>query len=128
MTASILHACLSSEKNASDAWLAAFTLVALIGSGALIKFLALGDAHSLVTWLVAAMFVPSLALASGVLTGSGKAFEIVYMLWMYLILNKMTAIDFIGMTPNSPWLLYLGLSLVLVMISSLVRQSQLKPR
>ncbi len=108
------------------AWLAAFTLVVLTGSGALIKFLALGDAHSLVTWLAGAMFVPSLALAFGVLTGSGKTFEMVYVLWLYLILNKVTAIDFIGMTPNSPWLLYLGLSLVLMIVSSLVRQIQLK--
>ena len=110
------------------AWLAAFTLVALTGSGALIKFLILGDLHSILAWLVGAMFIPSLALTFGILTGSGKAFEIIYVLWMYLLLNKVPAIDFIGMTPNSPWLPYLGLSLVLMIISSLVRQFQLKTR
>ncbi len=110
------------------AWLAAFSIITLAGSGALIKFLILGDAHSILAWLAGAMFVPSLALALGVLTGSGKAFEIVYMLWMYLILNNVTAIDFLGMTPESPWPLYLGLSLVLMIISSLVRQFQLKTR
>jgi hypothetical protein len=108
------------------AWLSAFTLVALTGSGALVKFLALGDTHSVIAWLVGAMFIPSLALAFGVLTGSSKAFEIVYVLWMYLILNKAAAIDFLGMTPNSPWQLYLGLSLVLMIATILVRQVQLK--
>ncbi|MBN1921248.1 MAG: hypothetical protein JW892_08395 [Anaerolineae bacterium] len=110
------------------AWLAAFTLMALTGSGALVKFLMMGDAHSLLAWLVGALFVPSLALTFGVLTGSSKAFEIVYVLWMYLILNKIPAIDFLGMTPNSPWQLYLGLALVLMSVAILARQTQLKTR
>lgn len=110
------------------AWLSAFTLVVLTGSGALIKFLMTGDAYSSITWLVGAMFVPSLALTFGVLTGSSKAFEIIYVLWMYLILNKVAAIDFLGMTPESPWPLYLSLALVLMAVSALTRQFQLKTR
>lgn len=110
------------------AWLAAFTLVALAGSGALVKFLMLGDTRSVIAWLVGAIFIPSLALAFGVLTGSGKAFEVIYVLWMYLILNNVTAIDFVGMTPNSPWLLYLGLSLALMLASALIRQAQMITR
>lgn len=109
-------------------WLAAFSLMALTGSGALIKFLMLGDTHSLLTWLAGAAFIPSLALVFGVLTGSSKTFEIVYVLWMYLILNKVPAIDFLGMTPESPWPLYLGLALVLIIVSAMARQIQLKTR
>ena len=110
------------------AWLAAFSLMTLTGSGALVKFLMMGDAHSLLAWLIGALFVPSLALTFGVLTGSSKTFEIIYVLWMYLILNKIPAIDFIGMTPNSPWQLYLGLSLVLLAVSAVSRQIQMKNR
>jgi membrane protease YdiL (CAAX protease family) len=69
-----------------------------------------------------------LALAFGVLTDSNKAFEIVYVLWMYLILNKVAAIDFLGMTPRSPWLIYLGLALVLLTVSAVSRQIQMKSR
>ena len=110
------------------AWLSTFTLVALTGSGALVKFLTLGDSHSLIAWLVGAMFIPSLALAFGILTGSSKTFEIVYVAWMYLILQRFPALDFVGITPNSPWQTYLGLSIVLLTVSVLARQFQLKTR
>jgi hypothetical protein len=110
------------------AWLSAFTLVALTGSGALVKFLMTGDAHSLIAWLVGAMFISSLALAFGILTGSSKAFEIIYIAWMYLILQRVPALDFVGFTPTNPWQTYLGLSIVLLAVAVLARQWQIKSR
>jgi hypothetical protein len=110
------------------AWLSAFTLVALTGSGALVKFLALGDTHSLLAWLAGAAFIPSLALTFGTLTGSSKTFEIVYVLWMYLILQSVPALDFVGLTPASRWQTYLGLSIALLALSALARQWQMKSR
>ena len=110
------------------AWLSAFTLVALTGAGALVKFLSLGDTHSVIAWLVGALFIPSLALAFGVLTGSSKPFEIVYVVWMYLILQRVPALDFVNLTSSSPWQIYLGLSMALIAISALARRSQLKSR
>jgi hypothetical protein len=110
------------------AWLSAFSLVALTGSGALVKFLSMGDAHSLLVWLAGATFIPSLTLTFGVLTGSSKTFEIVYVLWMYLLLQKVPLLDFVGLTPNSPWQTYLGLSLALIAISALARRWQIKSR
>ncbi len=110
------------------AWLSAFTLVALAGSGALVKFLTLGDTHNLIDWLVGAMFIPSLALAFGILTGSSKTFEIVFVVWMYLILQRVPSLDFMGITPNSPWQMYLTFSFALIAISALARQFQLKIR
>ncbi len=107
------------------AWLAAFTLVALTGFGALIKFLSMGDTHSIIAWLVGAIFIPTLALTFGVLTGSSKTFEVVYVLWMYLILQKIPVLDFVGITSSSPWSIYLGLSLALIAISALARQFHL---
>lgn len=107
------------------AWLAAFTLVALTGFGALIKFLSIGDLHSSIAWLVGAIFIPTLALTFGVLTGSSKTFEVVYVLWMYLILQKIPVLDFVGITSSSPWSIYLGLSLALIAISALARRFHL---
>jgi hypothetical protein len=106
------------------AWLAGFTLVALSGSGALFKFLIAGDLSSLLPWLAGALFIPSMALASGVLTGSSKLFEVVYVLWMYLILQKTPALDFVGITPQSPWIFYIMLAGVLFVLAAIMRQKQ----
>lgn len=109
-------------------WLSAFAVLALLGSGALIRFLAAGEFSSLLPWLAGALFIPSLALALGVLTGSGKSFEVVYVLWMYGVLQRVPAFDFVGTTPESPWQIYALLALALIFISVLARQWQLKSR
>jgi hypothetical protein len=106
------------------AWLAAFTLVAVSGSGAVIKFLIAGDFTSVLPWLAGALFIPSMALASGVLTRSSKFFEVVYVLWMYLILQKIPALDFVGITPQSPWIFYIMLAGVLCVLAAIMRQKQ----
>lgn len=109
-------------------WLSAFTVLALLGSGALIRFLAAGEFTSLLAWLAGALFIPSLALALGVLTGSGKTFEVVYILWMYGVLQRVPTFDFVGTTPSSPWHIYALLALALMVISVLAKQWQLKSR
>jgi hypothetical protein len=109
-------------------WLSAFAVLALLGSGALIRFLAAGEFTSLLAWLAGAMFIPSLALALGVLTGSSKSFEVVYVLWMYGVLQRVPAFDFVGTTPESPWQIYALLALGLMVVTVLVRQWQLKSR
>jgi len=49
-----------------------------------VRLLLGGNAAGLFTWLVAALFIPSLALAAGVWTGSGKLFEVLYLSLWYL--------------------------------------------
>lgn len=107
------------------AWLSAFVVTAILGSGALIKFILLGEAVSVLGWLTGTVFIPSLALALGTLTGSGKAFETVYVVWMYAIYQRVSALDFMGMTPDSPWYIYAPLALVLLAVAALARQQQL---
>jgi hypothetical protein len=109
-------------------WLSAFAVLALMGSGALLRFLAAGEVTSLLAWLAGALFIPSLALALGVLTGSGKTFEVIYVLWMYGVLQRVPAFDFVGTTPESPWQIYALLALALMVITLLVRKGQLKSR
>jgi len=109
-------------------WLAAFTVIALMGSGAFLRFLFAGEITSLLVWLGGALFIPTLALAFGVLTGSSKAFEVVYVLWMYIILNEATPLDFVGVAPGSPWYLYAMLALALLVLTAVVRQRQLVVR
>jgi hypothetical protein len=109
-------------------WLSAFAVLALMGCGAFFRFLAAEEITSLLPWLAGALFVPSLALALGVLTGSGKTFEVVYVLWMYGVLQRVPAFDFVGTTPASPWHIYAPLALVLMVMTVLARQRQLKSR
>ena len=107
------------------AWLAAFTVTALIGAGAALRYILAGDFNSLLAWTAGALFIPSLALALGVLTGSGKAFEVIYMIWIYLLLQKVPALDFAGMTPESPWYFYAPMAFLLLILAAFARQWQL---
>ena len=110
------------------AWLATFLVLALMGSGALLRFILAGDPLSVLGWLTGALFIPSLALASGVLTGSSKAFEVVYVLWMYMLTQKAPAFDFIGMTPASPRYIYILAAFAMIALAVLARQRQLRSR
>jgi ABC-type transport system involved in multi-copper enzyme maturation permease subunit len=109
-------------------WLAAFCVTALMGSGAFLHFLFFEELTSLRAWMAGALFIPSLALSIGVLTGSRKIFEVIYVLWMYLILQKIPALDFIGMTPESPWYVYVLLALILVLLAAFGRHLHMKTR
>jgi hypothetical protein len=107
-------------------WLSAFVVIALAGSGALVRFLLAGETVSVLGWITATIFIPSLAFFLGTLTGSSKAFEALYLLWMYLLTQKMSMFDFAGLTPQSPWFLYALLSLVLIALAAFTRQRQLR--
>jgi hypothetical protein len=107
-------------------WLSAFVVIALLGSGALIKFILMGETISVLGWLTGAAFIPSLALALGTLTGSRKAFEVLYVLWMYMLTQKIPAFDFIGMTSASLLYIYIPLTLALLSLAVFTRQRQLR--
>jgi hypothetical protein len=108
------------------AWLSAFVVVALAGSGALVRFLLAGETVSVLGWITGAIFIPSLAFFLGTLTGSGKAFEALFVLWMYLLTQKVSMLDFAGLTPHGPWYLYALLALVLMALAVFIRQRQLR--
>lgn len=107
-------------------WLAAVTVVTLMGSGAFLRYLLGGDTARLMAWIGGVLFIPSLALAMGVLTQSRKTFEVVYVTWMYLILNEAPPLDFVGVVPASPWAVYASLAMGLLALTVVVRQWQLK--
>ena len=107
-------------------WLSAFVVIALLGSGALVRFLLAGETVSVLGWITGTIFIPSLAFFLGTLTGSNKAFEALYVLWMYLLTQKVSMFDFAGLTPQSPWFLYALLSMVLIALAAFARQRQLR--
>jgi hypothetical protein len=107
-------------------WLSAVLVTALLGAGALVRFLLAGDPVAVLGWLTAILFIPSLALALGTLTGSGKAFEALYVLWMYCLIEKAAPLDFAGLVPGSHFYLYAAVAVGLIALAAVARQRQLQ--
>ena len=99
----------------------------LTGTGLALHLLFTGHLTALAAWLTAALFIPALALALGVLTQSRKPFEALYVvLWYIGPLHHLHTLDFIGTTPastNTP--LYLIAAAALLACTLLFRKVQL---
>lgn len=81
-------------------WLAGVLLALLTGSGFALRLLAGGNARGLVAWLIGALFIPSLALALGIWSGSSKPFEIIFtLLWYIGPMHAVSQLDFMGSAP-----------------------------
>jgi hypothetical protein len=82
--------------------------------------------QTLASWLAGALFIPSLALAFGVWSGSSKLFEAIYTVWWYVgPLHHTPTLDFVGGTSasSSPGL-YLSLAAGLLFVACLGRRRQ----
>jgi hypothetical protein len=78
-------------------WTAGVIVALVTGSGAGIRLLIGGNWRQAAAWCAGAMFIPSLALALGVWSGSSKLFEAVYIAWWYIgPLHQLPSLDFIG--------------------------------
>jgi len=84
-------------------WLAGVLVTALTGSGVAYNLLRAGDLAGLSAWAVAALFIPSLALALAVWSGSSKLFEVVYLaLWYTGPMNQvLPQLDFMGVSDRA---------------------------
>ncbi|MEX5220204.1 MAG: hypothetical protein NW701_20485 [Nitrospira sp.] len=107
-------------------WLSAVLVMVLLGCGSLARFLVAGEWVAALGWLTAIVFVPSLALALGTLTGSGKLFEALYVLWLYGLLQQMAAIDFAGVVPDSRFYVFALAAIGLLAVAALVRGRQVR--
>jgi ABC-type transport system involved in multi-copper enzyme maturation permease subunit len=108
-------------------WIAGFLVVLTTGSGAAVKLMVSGDPAGLLAFLSGALFIPSLALALGVWSGSSKPFEIVYVsLWYLGPLNKIPGLDFIGAQTDGRPEFFIPFSIVLIVFAFLGRARQLR--
>lgn len=107
-------------------WLAGFLLAAAMGGGVLLRFIVLGETGSVLTWLAAAAFIPSLALMLGVLSGRAKVFEVVYLMLCYAgPMSGVAGLDFMAArTPGAP-AVWFGCAAVSLAIAMLWRWRQL---
>jgi hypothetical protein len=110
-------------------WLAGFSVALVSASGIALRLLFGGQWAHLLAFLVAAGFIPALALALGIWTGTSRTFEIVYLLWWYAIVNGAAQLDFMGTTEKAlaggrP-LIFLALGFVLLALAAAGRYRQL---
>jgi hypothetical protein len=95
------------------AWLAGVLATALLVIAGAVVFLRNGDLPGLAGWGGAVVFVPTLALALGVLSSGNRAFEVVYVIWWYMgPLQKTAGMDFTSHAPQFYLLAAAGLLLL----------------
>jgi len=108
-------------------WLAGFIVTLLVSIGAIIRLTVDGDTAGLLALLSGAFFIPSLALACGVWSGTSKLFEILYMLIWYLgPLNKLMVLDYIGSHGNGRPEFFIPFSIVLIVLAFIGRARQIR--
>ena len=91
-------------------------VAALTGGGLALHLLFARDFSGLGAWATGALFIPALALALGVATGSRKFFEALYTAWWYVgPMHHIRRLDFMGTTAaSSTPLAYLAAAAALV--------------
>jgi hypothetical protein len=97
-TGPLVYSCPRSlQRQFLALWVSGVVIAAGTGSGFALRCILAGDLLSLAAWLAGALFVPSLALALGVWTGSSRTFEALYaVLWYVGPANRIAALDYSG--------------------------------
>ncbi|HXV14486.1 MAG TPA: ABC transporter permease [Candidatus Krumholzibacteria bacterium] len=111
-------------------WIAGVMLAVLAAAPVAVRFAIAGESASLAAWCVGAAFIPALALALGVWTGSGKFFEVLYTALCYAVVQHVPPMDFMGAIPEATEkgypTVYAGVTLVLLAIALLGRRRQVR--
>jgi len=107
-------------------WFAGFLVTVLTGGGAAIKFLIAGESASLLIWLSAALFIPSLALTLGIWSSSSKLFEVTYISMWYLAMNRIDTVDYFGANSNGNIGFFIPLSIILIFFAFIGRVRQIQ--
>jgi len=83
-------------------WLAGVLITALAGGGAAINFIRNAAPASLLTWTLAVLFIPTLAITLATWSGSSKLFEVIYLaIWYFGPMNHLVAhLDFLFTLPG----------------------------
>lgn len=109
-------------------WLAGLIVTLLMAGGTLARLSMDGDSTTLLAVISGAIFIPSLALASGVWSGTSKLFEILYLAIWYIgpLNHAIPELDFIGATSNGYPGFFIPLSIALIAAAFMGRARQLQ--
>ncbi|MHB8072379.1 hypothetical protein [Desulfosporosinus fructosivorans] len=100
-----------------EVWIAGIVITLLISVGVLLHFIQAAQWQAAGSWAVGVLFVPTLGMVLGSLSGSRKLFEVIYLLWWYMgPFNKIPYLDFLGISTYHAEL-YLGMSVGLLLIA-----------
>ncbi len=107
-------------------WSAGVLVAILTGAGTGVRLLLSSDWHAAAGWFAGALFIPSMALALGVWSGSTKFFEALYTVWWYVgPLHQLPGLDFMGTSPGSSSpALYLTLAAASLLAACVGRRQQ----
>jgi len=111
-------------------WAAGVLLTALAGIAPAVRMLAAADRPGLAVWAAGALFIPSLALALGVLSRTHRLFQAIFLMWWYAAINGIAFLDFMGTArpdgvPAGPGpLLILGVAAALVGVTYLAGRAR----
>lgn len=108
-------------------WLAGVCVAAITNSGLALRLLIAGDHQGFLSWVACTLFVPSLALALGLWSGTSRFFEALYTAWWYVgPAHHTPGLDFLGTTAQSARpQLYLLMTAALVVAAYLGRRAKL---
>ncbi|GAA0133850.1 hypothetical protein YSY43_06900 [Paenibacillus sp. YSY-4.3] len=103
-------------------WISGILITLLVFSAALVHFILDGQWAHLTAWLVSVLFVPTLAMFLGTISGTRKMFEVIYILWWYMgAVNDLPYLNFLGTATNYA-LLYGILTCVLLIVALVWQQ------
>jgi len=90
------------QRQLPAGYLAGVAVAVLTGGGVGIRLLATGQAVHFASWTAGVLFLPALAMALGVISGSGKSFEaLLTALWYVGPINHSPGIDYTGWANGS---------------------------
>ncbi|MFD4658514.1 hypothetical protein ACFWP2_23115 [Kitasatospora sp. NPDC058444] len=92
----LLGAYPSARRRLLAEWASGLVLTAVAGAAPLIRMLVAGDGAGTASWVGGALFVPSLAMALGVVSRSHRLFQAVYLPLWWVLVNNVAALDFMG--------------------------------
>ena len=112
-------------------WFAGMVLAMITGGGFVLRLLIDGEFREVLAWGIGAIFIPTLALALGVWSGSSKPFEILYtLLWYVGPMHATVPLDFMGSVRETSFtrvpLFYLALAAAMGVVAIAGRRQQLQ--
>jgi hypothetical protein len=112
-------------------WLSGVFVALLTGSGAIARLVFAHQTADVFAVICAALFIPALSFALGVLTGSGKFFEALFtLLWYVGPMNHTRGLDYTGAASGLLTVryasIYLALAVILLLSAFAVRARQLR--
>lgn len=124
----IFSAPYSVKHQLTAQWVSGVIVTVLLLTGLGIRTLMAADILSMVSLLICALFVPTLALFLGILTGKSMVFEIIYItLWYIGPLNKLPVLDYTHFFTDSQNtnIQYLVLTVLMIVLSIIGRKRQI---